>query len=83
MRLEAKVKIGNINILKGKEDFYVSDLIKVLSALDGNAIVRFGVKLTENRYSFCQDDNFIFKLSEGELEGEYSVDIITDTTKNN
>jgi hypothetical protein len=81
MRLESKVKIGNINTLKGKEEFTVSDLIKVLSTLDGNATINFGVKLTENRYTFCQDDNFIFRLEEGEWEGEYSVDIITDATK--
>ena len=81
MKLNLNTEIGHLNRLKGKELFTVSDLIKILSDLDEDAEIVFGV-LTENYIKFVQDDNFIFKLEynslEDEGEGIYTVQIITD-----
>ena len=82
MKLNLKAKFGKLNRLTGKETFTVSDLIKLLSNLDENAEIRFGV-LTEKNTVFSQNDNFIFRLeqdsTEDEWEGNYTVEIITES----
>jgi hypothetical protein len=84
MKTEFKVgniKIGELNILKGKEQFTVSDLIKILNKLNQDAQIIFGVA-TKKSTSFCQNENFIFRLRyqdrEAEWDENYTVDIITD-----
>ena len=82
MKLNLKAKFGKLNRLTGKETFTVSDLIKLLSNLDENAEIRFGV-LTEKKTVFSQNDNFIFRLeqdsTEDEWDGNYTVEIITES----
>ena len=82
MKLNLNAKIDKINTLKGKEEFNVSDLIKLLSKLDESAKIRFGVRIKENVTGFFQDDNFIFRLTydniEDEDEGNYVIEILTN-----
>jgi len=73
------------NVLRGKDIFTVNDFIKVLSKLNPECEVIFGVK-EENSICFSQHDNLIFNLNqnnrEDEAEGKYVVEIITDNRNN-
>jgi len=84
MKTEFKVgniEIGKVNILKGKEQFTVSDLIKILNKLNQDAPVVFGVA-KKSSTCFSQNENFMFRLRyqdrEAEWDENYTVDIITD-----
>ena len=87
MKKELKVgniEIGKLNILKGKEEFTVSDLIKILNVLNQDAKIDFGL-LSSRGTGFCQNENLLFRLKyrnrEDEWEGNYTVEIITDGTE--
>ena len=69
-------KNGQINFLKGKEKFIVSDLIKILNLLDENAEVRFGV--LGDDLSFKQEEIFVFSIKyDSKLKDDYIFNIIT------
>jgi hypothetical protein len=75
------IEIGTINKLTDKQEFNVSDLIKILNSLNENAPIQFGV-LGKKGICFCQNENFMFRLTypnrEDEWEGNYTLQIITD-----
>ena len=77
----ANIKIGEVNVLKGKEQFTVLDLIQILNNLKQDAPVVFGVA-KKSSTCFSQNENFMFRLRyrdrEAEWDGDYTVDIITD-----
>ncbi len=82
MELHLKTKFETINRLQGKGTFTVSDLIGILTKIDKNAIVRFGV-INGNNTSFVHSDNFIFRLSQedrdAEYNDEYTLHILTES----
>ena len=77
------IEIGELNILKGKEEFTVSDLIEILSILKQDAKIDFGVLYSKGT-CFCQNENLLFRLDyrnrEDEWDKNYTVEIITDGT---
>mgnify|MGYP003646504817 FL=1 len=69
------------NVLRGKNTFTVKDFVEVLSKLNPESEVSFGV-IEDDCTSFSQDDDLIFNLNqnnrEHEFMGEYVVEILTD-----
>ena len=65
-------------VLRGKDNFTVSDLKKVLNKFEDNTPIDFGV-LTNGSVVFNQTDNFIFETySEIGMPYDFTLGIITD-----
>tara|TARA_R110000796_G_scaffold247085_1_gene372308 strand:- start:76 stop:327 length:252 start_codon:yes stop_codon:yes gene_type:complete len=75
------LKKNKVNVLRGKDIFTIKDFIKILSTLNEDAPVVFGV-IEKNSTVFSQDDNLILNLNQNDPEdyftGEYVVEILTD-----
>tara|TARA_R110000782_G_scaffold268724_1_gene365682 strand:- start:693 stop:944 length:252 start_codon:yes stop_codon:yes gene_type:complete len=65
-------------VLRGKDNFTVSDLKKVLNKFEDNTPIDFGV-LKNGSVVFNQTDNFIFETySEIGMPYDFTLGIITD-----
>jgi hypothetical protein len=82
IKLNPKLKNGQINVLTNKDQFTIGDLKKILDSLDEKAEVKFGWYVEGSQPVFCQNANFIFRLKPTEKSNldtnQYVLEIITD-----